>query len=38
MGTHISILEAILVSGISLIGYVIGKTVYEFYFQTPKSK
>lgn len=38
MGTTITIFEALLVSGVSLIGYVFGKTVYEFYFQTPKSK
>ena len=38
MGTHITILEAIIVSGVSLIGYVFGKTVYEIYFKTPKTK
>lgn len=38
MGTHITILEAIVVSAVSLFGYVFFKTVYEFYFQTPKSK
>ncbi len=38
MGTHITILEAILISGVSLIGYVFGKTVYEIYFKTPKTK
>lgn len=36
MGTHISILEFILISGVSLIGYVFGKTVYEFYFKSKK--
>ena len=38
MGTHITILEAILVSAVSLFGYVFIKTAYEFYFKTPKSK
>jgi hypothetical protein len=38
MGTTITILEAIVVSAISLFGYVFFKTVYEFYFQIPKSK
>jgi hypothetical protein len=36
MNTHITILEAIIVSGVSLIGYVFGKTVYEFYFKRSK--
>ena len=36
MNTTITILEAIIVGGVSLIGYVFGKTVYEYYFQTPK--
>ena len=33
MGTHITILEFILISGVSLVGYVFGKTVYEIYFK-----
>ena len=36
MNTHITILEAIIVSGLSLIVYVFGKTVYETYFKTSK--
>jgi hypothetical protein len=38
MGTHITILEAIIVSAVSLFGYVFFKTVYEYFFTTPKSK
>jgi hypothetical protein len=38
MGTTITLIEAIVVSAISLFGYVFFKTVYEFFFQTPKSK
>jgi hypothetical protein len=38
MGTHITILEALVVSAVSLFGYVFFKTVYEYFFQTPKSK
>ena len=38
MGTTITIFEAIAVSAIFLFGYVFFKTVYEFYFKTPKSK
>jgi hypothetical protein len=38
MGTHITLLEAIIVSAVSLFGYVFFKTAYEFYFKTPKSK
>jgi len=34
----ITLIEAIVVSAISLFGYVFFKTVYEFFFQTPKSK
>jgi hypothetical protein len=34
MGTHISILEFILIGGVSIIGYVFGKTVYEHYFKS----
>jgi hypothetical protein len=34
MGTHITIFEAILISGISIIGYALIKTIY----QTLKSK
>jgi hypothetical protein len=34
MGTHITILEAILISGISIIGYALVKTI----FQSLKSK
>lgn len=30
MGTHISLLEAIVISGLSLFIYVFGKTIYEF--------
>jgi len=33
-GTHITIFEAILVSGVSIIGYALVKTIY----QTLKSK
>jgi hypothetical protein len=36
MNTHITILEALLVSGVSLFAYVFGKTVYEFYFKSSK--
>jgi hypothetical protein len=36
MNTTITILEAIIVSGVSLIGYVFGKTVYEYYFKPLK--
>ena len=36
MNTTITILEAIIVSGVSLIGYVFGKTVYEHYFKSSK--
>ena len=36
MNTTITILEAIIVSGVSLIGYVFGKTVYDIYFKSPK--
>ena len=38
MGTTITIFEAIVVSAVSLLVYVVIKTAYEFYFQTPKSK
>jgi hypothetical protein len=38
MGTTITIFEAIIVSAVSLFGYVFIKTAYEFYFKTPKSK
>jgi len=38
MGTTITIFEAIIVSALSLFGYVFIKTAYEFYFKTPKSK
>jgi hypothetical protein len=38
MGTHITIFEALIVSAVSIFGYVFFKTVYEFFFQTPKSK
>lgn len=38
MGTTITLIEAIIVSAVSLFGYVFIKTAYEFYFQTPKSK
>lgn len=38
MGTHITLLEAIIVSAVSLFGYVFFKTVYEYFFTTPKSK
>jgi hypothetical protein len=34
--THITILEFVLISGVSLFGYVLGKTVYEYYFKTSK--
>jgi hypothetical protein len=29
----ISVLEAIIIGGVSIIGYVLGKTVYEHYFK-----
>jgi len=38
MGTTITLIEAIIVSAVSLFGYVFIKTAYEFYFKTPKSK
>ena len=38
MGTTITIFEAIIVSAVSIFGYVFIKTAYEFYFKTPKSK
>jgi hypothetical protein len=38
MGTHITIFEALIVSAVSVFGYVFIKTAYEFYFKTPKSK
>jgi uncharacterized membrane protein len=34
MNTHITILEFILISGVSIIGYVLVKTIFE----TPKTK
>ena len=33
MGTHITILEAIMVSGISLFVWVLGKTIYDVYIK-----
>ncbi len=36
MNTTITIFEAIIVSGVTLIGYVFGKTVYEDYFKSSK--
>jgi hypothetical protein len=36
MNTTTTIFEAIIVSGITLIGYVFGKTVYEHYFKSSK--
>ena len=36
MNTHITILEFILISGVTLFGYVFGKTVYEHYFKSSK--
>jgi len=38
MNTHITIFEAIIVSGLSLLGWVFIKTAYEYFFETPKSK
>jgi hypothetical protein len=38
MGTTITIFEALIVSAVSIFGYVFIKTAYEFFFQTPKSK
>ncbi len=38
MGTTITLIEAIIVSAVSLFGYVFIKTAYEYFFQTPKSK
>jgi hypothetical protein len=36
MNTTITIFEAIIVSGITLIGYVFGKTVYDMYIKKSK--
>ena len=38
MGTTITILEALIVSAGSIVGYVFIKSAYEFFFKTPKSK
>ena len=38
MGTHITILEALIVSAVSIFGYVFIKTAIEYFFTTPKSK
>ncbi len=38
MGTTITLIEAIIVSAVSLFGYVFIKTAYEYFFQTHKSK
>jgi hypothetical protein len=37
MGTHITIFEAVAVSALSLFAYVFFKSLYEFYFKTPKK-
>jgi hypothetical protein len=29
----ISVLEAIIIGGVSIIGYVMGKTIYQHYFK-----
>jgi hypothetical protein len=36
MNTTITIFEAIIVSGVTLIGYVFGKTVYDLYIKKSK--
>jgi hypothetical protein len=36
MNTHITIFEALIVSAVSIFGYVFFKTVYEFYFKSSK--
>jgi hypothetical protein len=36
MNTTITIFEALIVSGVSLIGWVFGKTVYDIYFKSSK--
>jgi uncharacterized membrane protein len=36
MNQTITILEFILISGISIIGYVLGKTIFEHYFKSFK--
>jgi hypothetical protein len=36
MNQTITILEFILISGVSILGYVFGKTVYEYYFKSSK--
>ena len=33
MGTHITILELVVISGLSILGYVIAKTIYETWFK-----
>lgn len=33
MGTHITLLEAIIVSGLSIFGYVFIKTAYEYFLK-----
>lgn len=33
MGTHITIFEALIVSGLSIFGYVLIKTTYEYWFK-----
>ena len=33
MGTHITILEAVLVSGVSLFAWVLSKTIYDVYIK-----
>lgn len=38
MGTHITILEALIVSAVSIVGYVFIKTAIEYFFTPPKSK
>ena len=38
MGTTITIFEALIVSAVSIFGYVFIKTAYELYFKISKSK
>ena len=33
MGTHITIIEAVLVSGVSLFAWILGKTIYDVYIK-----
>ena len=33
MGTHITILELVIISGLSILGYVVVKAAYETWFK-----